>query len=91
MANPPINIQDTFLNIARIRNIPVTIALVNGEQRFGRIEGFDKFTIVLDGEDEQQMIFKHSIASVSPATPIKDLFRPQSRKREARDPALKRA
>jgi len=91
MANPPMNIQDTFLNIARIRNIPVTIMLVNGEQILGRIEGFDKFTIVLDGGQEQQMIFKHSIASVSPATPIKDLFRPQNRKHEARNTGSKRA
>ncbi|MBN1592731.1 MAG: RNA chaperone Hfq [Candidatus Coatesbacteria bacterium] len=83
MTNPLINIQDTFLNIARIRNIPVTIILINGDRLSGRIQGFDKFTVILDGSGkEQQMVFKHAIASVSPAEPIKDLFRPQSRKGE---------
>jgi len=84
MTNPSINIQDTFLNLARIRSIPVTVLLVNGDRLLGCIQAFDKFTIILDGASEQQMIFKHAIASVSPTVPIKDLFRPQSRKHEDR-------
>jgi len=89
MANPAINLQDSFLNTARIRNIPVTILLVNGARVTGRIEGFDKFTIILDGGREQQMIFKHAIASVSPATPIKDLFRARGKEEQAPKPVGK--
>lgn len=85
MAITPINLQDTFLNIARLRNIPVTILLLNGAKVSGRIQGFDKFTIILDGSAEQRMIFKHAIASVSPAVPIKDLFRAQGKKEEIED------
>ena len=91
MTNPPINIQDTFLNIARTRSIPVTVLLINGDRLSGRIQGFDKFTIILDGggKDKQLMIFKHAIASLSPAEPIRDLFRPPSRKHEDRGGASK--
>ena len=63
--------------------------MVNGTRVSGRIQGFDKFTIILDGQPDQQMIFKHAIASISPTTPIKDLFRPQAKKLPAREPALK--
>ncbi|MCD6326848.1 RNA chaperone Hfq [bacterium] len=80
MATPPINLQDTFLNIARTQNIPVTVLLANGTELSGRIQGFDKFTIILDAGSNQQMVFKHAIASVSPATPIKDLFRSAGKK-----------
>ena len=83
MAVSPINLQDTLLNTARVKNIPVTVLLVNGKTLSGRIQGFDKFTIILDGGSEQQMVFKHAIASLSPAMPIKDLFRHQSRDRKA--------
>ena len=89
MAIPPINIQDTFLNLARIRNIPVTVLLVNGTRVSGRIQGFDKFTIILEGQSEQQMIFKHAIASVSPAIAIKDLFRSQAKKQLVEEPVPK--
>ncbi len=89
MTNPSINIQDAFLNLARIRSIPVTVLLVNGDRLSGCIQGFDKFTIILNGDNEQQMIFKHAIASMSPTVPIKDLFRPQSRKHEDRGAASK--
>ncbi|MBN2209146.1 MAG: RNA chaperone Hfq [Candidatus Coatesbacteria bacterium] len=89
MAIPPMNIQDTFLNVARIRNIPVTVLLVNGARVSGRIQGFDKFTIILEGQTEQQMIFKHAIATVSPASAIKDLFRPQPKRPTADEPAPK--
>ena len=90
MTNPPINIQDTFLNIARIRSIPVTVLLINGDKLSGRIQGFDKFTVILDGGNKEQvMIFKHAIASLAPAEPIRDLFRPQSHKSEDRGDAKK--
>ena len=62
----------------------MTVLLVNGDRLSGCIQGFDKFTIILHGDDEQQLVFKHAIASMSPDVPIKDLFRPQSRKHEDR-------
>jgi host factor-I protein len=65
-----INIQDTFLNQIRKESIPVTIYLVNGFQLRGVIRGFDNFTIVIDSEGKQQMVYKHAISTFTPARPV---------------------
>lgn len=64
--NKSINIQDTFLNQLRKENIPVTIFLVNGFQIRGTIKAFDNFTVVVDSEGRQQMLFKHAISTITP-------------------------
>ncbi|GIO55067.1 RNA chaperone Hfq [Paenibacillus cellulositrophicus] len=64
--NKSINIQDTFLNQLRKENIPVTIFLVNGFQIRGLIKAFDNFTVVVDTDGKQQMLFKHAISTVTP-------------------------
>ncbi len=65
-----INIQDTFLNQIRKENIPVTVYLTNGFQLRGLIKAFDNFTIVLDSEGKQQMVYKHAISTFSPARAV---------------------
>lgn len=61
-----INLQDTFLNQLRKENIAATIFLVNGYQIKGSIRSFDNFTILLDVEGKQQMVYKHAISTVIP-------------------------
>lgn len=65
-----INIQDTFLNQVRKDNIPVTIYLVNGFQLKGLIRGFDNFTIVIDSDGRQQLVYKHAISTFTPLKPV---------------------
>lgn len=65
-----INIQDSFLNVARKENIPVTIFLMNGFQLRGLIRGFDNFTVILESEGKQQMVYKHAISTFVPAKNI---------------------
>ncbi len=62
----PINIQDTFLNQIRKDGVPVTIFLVNGFQIRGFIKAFDNFTIVIESEGKQQMVYKHAISTFTP-------------------------
>lgn len=62
----PINIQDTFLNQLRKDNIPVIVYLTNGFQIRGLIKAFDNFTIVIDSEGRQQMVYKHAISTFTP-------------------------
>jgi len=69
MANS-INIQDTFLNQIRKENVPVTIYLVNGFQLRGFIRAFDNFTIVIDSEGKQQLVYKHAISTFLPQRPV---------------------
>ncbi|MDV5106153.1 RNA chaperone Hfq [Clostridium perfringens] len=64
------NLQDIFLNNARKERIPVTIFLVNGVQLKGIVKGFDSFTVVLDSDGKQQLVYKHAISTVSPTKPI---------------------
>ena len=61
-----INIQDTFLNQLRKENIPVTVYLTNGFQIRGMIKAFDNFTIIIDSEGRQQMVYKHAISTFTP-------------------------
>ncbi|BAU28703.1 host factor-I protein [Aneurinibacillus soli] len=69
MANT-INIQDTFLNHLRKENVPVTIYLVNGFQLRGLIKAFDNFTVVIDTDGKQQLVYKHAISTFLPQRPV---------------------
>lgn len=64
------NLQDIFLNGARKNKIPVVIYLINGVQLRGNVKGFDSFTVILDAEGKQTMVYKHAITTISPAKPI---------------------
>ena len=70
------NLQDIFLNGARKNRIPVTIYLTNGFQLKGYVKGFDSFTVVLDCDGKQMMIYKHAISTITPLKVI--LFNNQS-------------
>lgn len=68
--NKTINIQDNFLNQLRKENIPVTVYLTNGFQIRGLIRAFDNFTIIIDSEGRQQMVYKHAISTFMPQRPV---------------------
>ena len=68
MANTE-NLQDLILNEVRREHMPVTLFLMNGFQLKGIVTGFDSFTVILSSEGRQQMIYKHAISTVAPATP----------------------
>jgi host factor-I protein len=58
------NIQDGFLNSARKERALVTIYLVSGVKLTGRIRSFDKFSLILESNHQEQLIFKHAISTV---------------------------
>src|SRR5450631_930976 len=65
MENKPAqNIQDTFLNTARKERSNITIYLLSGVKLTGRIRSFDKYSVVLETNNEEQLIFKHAISTV---------------------------
>ena len=65
-----INLQDVFLNQARLEKIPVTIFLINGFQFKGIVRGFDNYTVVLDCDGRQNLVYKHAVSTIAPAKPI---------------------
>ena len=65
-----LNLQETFLNQVRKNKTQVTIFLVNGFQIKGLVTGFDSFTVVLDSDGRQQLIYKHAISTIVPGRPV---------------------
>jgi len=74
MTKTQINLQDAFLNQVRKENIPVTIFLVNGFQLKGMVRGFDNFTVILENEGKQMMVYKHAISTISPVRAVNTAF-----------------
>ena len=61
---PAQNIQDSFLNTARKDKMQITIYLLSGVKLSGRIRSFDKYSVVLETNNQEQLIFKHAISTV---------------------------
>ncbi|NLK67768.1 MAG: RNA chaperone Hfq [Clostridiaceae bacterium] len=72
--NKNINLQDVFLNQVRKEHVPVTVYLTNGFQLRGLVRGFDNFTVVLDSEGKQQLVYKHAISTVTPMKAMNIIF-----------------
>ena len=60
------NLQDIFLNQVRREKQVVTMFLMNGFQMHGTVKGFDGFTVILDSDGKQQLIYKHAISPIVP-------------------------
>jgi len=63
-SKPAQNIQDSFLNTARKDKSVITIYLLSGVKLSGRIRSFDKYSVVLETNNQEQLIFKHAISTV---------------------------
>lgn len=65
-----VNIQDHYLNQLRKERVAVTVFLTNGFQLRGNVKAFDNFTVLLDSEGKQQLIYKHAISTFAPSKNI---------------------
>lgn len=63
------NIQEAFLNGARKERIFLTIYLMSGVKLSGRIKSFDKYSVILESNNQEQLIFKHAISTVVVSRP----------------------
>jgi host factor-I protein len=61
-----VNLQDNFLNIARKEDMMLTVFLVNGYQIKGTVRSFDNFTILLNVDNKQQLVYKHAVSTIIP-------------------------
>ena len=66
-----VNLQDVFLNSVRKDHTTIVIYLINGFQIKGQVKGFDNYTVVVDSEGRQQLIYKHAISTISPSVPVR--------------------
>ena len=69
-AERPQNLQDTFLNFVRKNKVPLTIFLVNGVKLQGVVTWFDNFCVLLRRDGHSQLVYKHAISTIMPASPI---------------------
>jgi host factor-I protein len=75
MINKVINLQDSFLNqIRKENNLPVIIYLINGFQLRGVVKGFDNFTVIIENDGKQQLVYKHAISTITPLKPLTSTF-----------------
>jgi host factor-I protein len=67
------NIQEAFLNNARKDKTFLTIYLMSGVKLSGRIKSFDKYSVILETNNQEQLIFKHAISTVVVSKPMHSL------------------
>src|SRR5258707_7729342 len=72
------NIQEAFLNNARKDKIFLTIYLMSGVKLSGRIKSFDKYSVILETNNQEQLIFKHAISTVVVSRPFHSSSQPQA-------------
>ena len=70
MADKANSLQDVFLNTVRKTKTPVTMFLVNGVKLQGVITWFDNFSVLLRRDGHSQLVYKHAISTVMPASPV---------------------
>lgn len=61
-----VNIQDHYLNQLRKTRGSVTVFLTNGFQLRGTVKAFDNYTVLLETEGKEQLIYKHAISTFAP-------------------------
>ncbi|MBP7840150.1 MAG: RNA chaperone Hfq [Acidaminococcaceae bacterium] len=76
------NLQDSFLNHVRKENLAVIIYLVNGFQIRGLVRGFDNFTVIIENDGKQQLVYKHAISTIAPVASIQIMVAEKAEKKE---------
>lgn len=69
-----LNLQDAFLAQLKKEGQIVVVFLSKGVQLKGVVRGYDNFTIFLEDEGRLQMVYKHSVTTVSPSRPMSTDF-----------------
>lgn len=64
------NIQDMVLNSARKDKMEITIYLTNGVPLKGKVLSFDNFTVVIDNDGKQSLVYKHAISTIILSRPL---------------------
>lgn len=70
MKSQQINLQDIFLNQVRKDRTVITIFLLSGFQIKGTVTGFDNYTVVVDCDGKQEIVYKHAISTIIPQYPV---------------------
>ena len=58
------------LNGARKEKMEITIYLTNGVPLKGRVVSFDNFTVVIESDGKQSLVYKHAISTIILSKPM---------------------
>lgn len=64
------SLQDLVLAELQQERQVVTVIVTNGFQMKGRITAFDENIVVVEIRNEQQIVYKHAISTLTPARPV---------------------
>ena len=64
MSKTVLNLQDSFLNQVRKEGTEVKVAMLDGTSLAGYVKGFDNFTVIIQSQGRQHMLYKHAISQV---------------------------
>lgn len=64
MAKNVMNLQDSFLNQVRKDNAEITLILLDGTRLSGYVRGFDNFTVIVQVDSSQHLVYKHAIGHI---------------------------
>jgi host factor-I protein len=70
VGNKPLKLQNTFLNQARKEGLEITVYLSNGLPLRGKVLSYDSFTILLENDKKQNLIYKHAVSTIVPSRPL---------------------
>jgi RNA chaperone Hfq len=74
MQKSSVALQDLFLNQVRKEKVQVTVHLVNGYQIKGSVMGFDSFTVIMEADAKQMVVYKHAISTITPHRAVQVKF-----------------
>ena len=60
------NVQSKYLEKVKDLQTPVIIFTTNGFQIRGIIKDFDDFSILIESEGREQLVYKHAVSTVAP-------------------------
>lgn len=63
-------LQDLFLAAAKRGGEALTLYLVNGVMLEGSVAGHDQFALLLARGGQVQLIYKHAVSTIQPASPL---------------------
>jgi host factor-I protein len=63
-----INIQDPFFYQLRKESRTVHVYLISGKRLTGVLRRFDRYAVILENHGQEQLVYKHAVASITPAT-----------------------
>ncbi|MCY7339580.1 MAG: RNA chaperone Hfq [Sphingomonas bacterium] len=63
-------LQDIFLVAAERAQEPMTVFLVNGVMLQGAVAAHDQFVLLLERGGQSQLVYKHAVSTMQPATPL---------------------